>query len=85
MSGKCVGWAMEQKIGSPVGKLVLVKLADNANDDGVAWPEVKRMVTDTELSDATGRPRSSRWRVWVHVMRRGRSSRWTQTVSRTLR
>ena len=38
MSGKVVGWAMEQITGSPTAKLVLIKLADNANEHGICWP-----------------------------------------------
>ena len=55
MSGKVVGWAAEQRTGSPVTKLVLFKLADNANDDGIAWPSVALMVQHTELSEASVR------------------------------
>jgi len=51
MSGKVVGWAMEQRTGSPVAKLVLVKLADNANEEGICWPSVPLIVEHTELSD----------------------------------
>ncbi|HEX3809591.1 MAG TPA: helix-turn-helix domain-containing protein [Rhizomicrobium sp.] len=50
MSGKVIGWAMEQATGSPVTKLVLLKLADNANEEGVCWPSIALMVTHTELS-----------------------------------
>ncbi|HEY8948468.1 MAG TPA: helix-turn-helix domain-containing protein [Rhizomicrobium sp.] len=51
MSGKVVGWAMEQQTGSPTTKLVLVKLADNANEQGYCFPSVGLIVTHTELSD----------------------------------
>lgn len=30
-------------------KLVLLKLADNANDQGVAWPHIETIVSDTSL------------------------------------
>jgi hypothetical protein len=53
MSGKVVGWAFDQRVGSPTTKLVLVKLADNANDDGMCWPSVATQAADTELSDRT--------------------------------
>lgn len=55
MSGKCIGWAMKQMTGSPVTKLVLLKLADNANEDGECWPSIKLMVAHTELSERTVR------------------------------
>jgi DNA-binding transcriptional ArsR family regulator len=51
MSGKIVGWAFEQDTGSPVAKLILVKLADNANEDGVCWPSVGLIVRHTGLSE----------------------------------
>ncbi|MEM9521586.1 MAG: helix-turn-helix domain-containing protein [Actinomycetota bacterium] len=39
MSSKAVGWALEQQIGDPVAKLVLVAIADHANPKtGVCWP-----------------------------------------------
>lgn len=50
MSGKAVGWAMEQRTGSPTMKLVLLKLADNANE-WKAWPSVQLIAEDTELSE----------------------------------
>lgn len=51
MSGKLVGLAMERRVGSPTAKLVLVKLADQANDDGISWPSVKTICKHTELSE----------------------------------
>jgi DNA-binding transcriptional ArsR family regulator len=53
MSGKVVGWAMEQVTGSPVTKLLLVKLADNANEEGVCWPSLALIIEHTELSRRT--------------------------------
>src|SRR4051794_11050309 len=50
MSGKVVGWAMEQKTGSSSAKLVLVKLADNANEEGRCWPSIDLIVKHTELA-----------------------------------
>ena len=55
MSGKVVGWAMEQRTGSPAAKLVLVKLADNANENGYCWPSVPLIVEHTELAERTVR------------------------------
>lgn len=34
---------MKLKIGNPARKLVLLKLADNANDDGVCFPSYKNI------------------------------------------
>ena len=49
MSGKLVGWAFGQEELSPTQKLVLVALADNAQDDGKAWPAKKTIVKKTGL------------------------------------
>src|SRR3954467_775892 len=51
MSGKVVGWAMEQTCGSSTTKLVLVKLADNANEEGFCFPSIDLIVRHTELSE----------------------------------
>ncbi|HEY8947393.1 MAG TPA: helix-turn-helix domain-containing protein [Rhizomicrobium sp.] len=52
MSGKVVGWAFEQNTGSQAAKLVLVKLADNAGEEGFCWPSVPTIVEHTELSQS---------------------------------
>ena len=38
MSIRAIDWAFRQKCKSPAQKLVLIKLADNANDEGKCWP-----------------------------------------------
>lgn len=42
--------AFAARVGNPSRKLVLLKLADNANDDGICWPSAARIANDTELS-----------------------------------
>jgi biotin operon repressor len=42
--------AFAARVGNPSRKLVLLKLADNANDDGICWPSAARIASDTELS-----------------------------------
>lgn len=37
----------------PVEKLVLLALADWANDDGVCWPSIKKLVEKTDASERT--------------------------------
>lgn len=44
-------WKMEGL--APVGKLVLLKLADNASDDGVGWPSVGTICRETGASRST--------------------------------
>lgn len=45
--------AFAARVGNPSRKLVLLKLADNANDDGICWPSAARIAHDTELSRDT--------------------------------
>ncbi|MBF0785748.1 helix-turn-helix domain-containing protein [Muribacter muris] len=42
--------AMQCKIGNPARKLVLLKLADNANDDGVCFPSYQYIADQCEIS-----------------------------------
>lgn len=41
------------RIGDPVAKHVLLKLADNASDDGKCWPSIANVSNETELSQRT--------------------------------
>lgn len=42
--------ALNIKVGNPLRKLVLVKLADNANDDGECWPSYQKIADTCEIS-----------------------------------
>lgn len=42
--------AMKLKIGNPTRKLVLIKLADNANDHGECWPSYNHIADQCEIS-----------------------------------
>lgn len=42
--------AMETKVGNPLRKLVLIKLADNANDKGECWPSHQHIADQCEIS-----------------------------------
>ena len=53
MSIRAIAWALQVRTGSPTTKLVLIKLADNANDDGVCWPAMSHIARHTELSRST--------------------------------
>jgi DNA-binding transcriptional ArsR family regulator len=46
-------WAFEQKVGSAPAKLVLLKLADNANDKGECFPSLANIARHTELNKRT--------------------------------
>ena len=50
MSITAIKWAYEQHCGSYRAKGVLVKLADNADCDGVCWPSISTIAEATELS-----------------------------------
>ena len=45
--------ALKAKVGSPLRKLVLVKLADQANDDGECWPSYQSIADACEMSRRT--------------------------------
>lgn len=55
MSAKLLGWAYRQKTGSCITKAVLIKLVDNANDNGYAHPSMSQLITDLELSERAAR------------------------------
>lgn len=55
MSAYLLGWAYRQKTGSPITKLVLLKLVDNANDNGFAHPPMDLLIAHTELSERSVR------------------------------
>ncbi|WP_417536375.1 helix-turn-helix domain-containing protein [Methylophaga sp.] len=42
--------ALKTKVGNTTTKFVLVKLADNANDDGVCWPSYNHIADQCEIS-----------------------------------
>lgn len=50
MSMKLMVKAMETKVGNPLRKLVLIKLADNANDKGECWPSYQHIADQCEIS-----------------------------------
>jgi len=50
MSAKYTFAVYETIVGSAKEKLVLLKLADNANDQGICWPGFEYLVKHTELS-----------------------------------
>jgi hypothetical protein len=48
MSVHVSSWAWRQRVGDDGAKLVLLKLADSANDDGVAWPKRRTLLEECE-------------------------------------
>lgn len=47
--------AMKIKVGNPLRKLVLIKLADNANDQGECWPSYQHIADQCEIDRSTVR------------------------------
>lgn len=45
--------AFQARVGHPGKKLVLLKLADFSNDEGICWPSRRRLAEDTELSESS--------------------------------
>ena len=50
MSMNLMAKAMSIKVGNPLRKLVLIKLADNANDSGECWPSYQHIADHCECS-----------------------------------
>lgn len=47
--------AFKKKVGNPARKLVLIKLADNANDKGECWPSYGHIANECEMGKSTVR------------------------------
>lgn len=50
MSMSLMVQAMKARVGNPLRKLVLIKLADNASDTGECWPAVATIAFECEIS-----------------------------------
>lgn len=50
MSIHLISQAWKTEVSSLAAKLVLLKLADNANDEGVAWPHIDTIAAETGMS-----------------------------------
>ncbi|EPR3852456.1 helix-turn-helix domain-containing protein [Escherichia coli] len=53
MSMNLMAKAMNIKVGNPLRKLVLIKLADSANDNGECWPSYQHVADQCEVSRST--------------------------------
>src|SRR5262245_17776849 len=53
MSIRAIDWAFKQKVGSMATKIVLIKLADNANDEGFCWPSFEYIAEQCECDRTT--------------------------------
>jgi Helix-turn-helix domain len=50
MSWQATTWAMNQKVGNAGRKLLLLALANYADEKGFCWPSQGRLAVDTEAS-----------------------------------
>lgn len=50
MSVRAISWALGAETGKPTAKLVLLALANYADDDGICWPSQARIARETEQS-----------------------------------
>ena len=55
MSLKYMVKAMDTRVGNSIRKLVLIKLADNANDEGYCWPSHQNVADICEIGHSTAR------------------------------
>lgn len=53
MSMELMVKAFKTNVGNPLRKLVLIKLADNANDSGECWPSYQHVADQCEISRTT--------------------------------
>jgi hypothetical protein len=55
VSIQAVAWAMSQKVGSPTGKILLLCLANYADDEWKCWPSQSTISEETEVSERATR------------------------------
>lgn len=67
LSIKIIEAVWDVRVGSPTDKLVLLALADYANDRGRCWPSVPALMQRTELSDRAVRTAIKRLSAAGHV------------------
>jgi len=53
VSNHALSWAWKQQTSDPTSKLILIKLADQANDDGECWPSQSTLAAECGVSVPT--------------------------------
>jgi hypothetical protein len=53
MSWQASSWALKQRVGDPVLKILLLAAANYADPDGKCWPKVETLAFDSEVSKRT--------------------------------
>src|ERR1700744_3895495 len=81
MSIQWMSWVWSDGPDDPGDRYVLLKLADNANQDGLCWPSLLEISTTTKLSESSVRRSIQRLEKggWLTVKRglgRGKSSEY---------
>ncbi|WP_285295443.1 helix-turn-helix domain-containing protein [Aureimonas altamirensis] len=61
MSFQATSWAVRQKVGSSMGKIILLMIANRADEDGRCFPSQQRLASDCECSVRTVREWLSRF------------------------
>lgn len=64
MSMNLMAQAMSIKVGNPLRKLVLIKMADNANDEGECWPSYQHIADHCECSKSAVKAHTLTGRLW---------------------
>jgi hypothetical protein len=83
MSWQATAWAEKQKTGSPARKVLLLVLANYANEDGYCWPSQKTIAKGTEQSVDTIQRNAKRLEAdgLLKIERKPRAGgRWPQLV-----
>jgi len=53
MSWQASSWALKQRVGDPILKILLLAAANYADPDGKCWPKVETLAFDSEVSKRT--------------------------------
>lgn len=53
MSWQASSWALKQRVGDPILKILLLAAANYADPDGRCWPKVETLAFDSEVSKRT--------------------------------
>lgn len=88
MSMNLMAKAMQAKVGNPLKKLVLLKLADNANDAGECWPSYQHIADECEMSRRSAVNQIAQLEsdgfLWVEKRRVGESQSLTNVYHLTI-
>lgn len=75
MSFQALNWAVQQRTGDPTLKLLLLTLANYADERGVSWPSQRQLALDTEICERTVRSKLEMLEVKGLIEREARGGR----------